>query len=50
MALPVINTPVYELVIPSTGKLVKYRPFLVKDEKALLLAQQSEDKIGRAHV
>ena len=43
MALPINNTPVYELIIPSTGKTVKYRPFLVKDEKALLLAKQSED-------
>lgn len=43
MALPINTTPTYELTIPSTGKTVKYRPFLVKDEKALLLAQQSED-------
>lgn len=43
MALPLMQTPVYELVIPSTQKAVKYRPFLVKEEKALLLAQQSED-------
>lgn len=43
MALPSQNTPVYTLKIPSTGKEIKYRPFLVKDEKALLIAQQSED-------
>jgi len=43
MALPSQNTPIYSLKIPSTGKDIKYRPFLVKDEKALLLAQQSED-------
>ena len=42
MALPMSNTPVYTLKIPSTGKQVKFRPFLVKDEKALLIAQQSE--------
>jgi len=43
MALPVIKTPTYELVVPSTKQKVKYRPFLVKEEKALLIAQQSED-------
>lgn len=44
MALPVLNAPTYELTIPSTKKKVKYRPFLVKEEKALLIAQQSEDE------
>lgn len=43
MALPSQSTPVYSLKIPSTGKEIKYRPFLVRDEKALLIAQQSED-------
>jgi hypothetical protein len=43
MALPLNTSPVYTLEIPSTGKKVQYRPFLVKDEKALLIAQQSED-------
>ena len=43
MALPMSNTPIYNLVIPSTGKEFKYRPFLVKEEKALLIAQQSEE-------
>ena len=43
MALPLQTTPLYSLNIPSTGKEIKYRPFLVKDEKALLIAQQSED-------
>jgi len=38
MALPKINTPTYELKIPSTGQKVKYRPFLVKEEKLLLIA------------
>lgn len=42
MALPKPSTPIYELTIPSKGTKVKYRPFLVKDEKALLLAAQSE--------
>lgn len=44
MALPIINAAVYELTIPSTKKKIKYRPFLVKEEKALLIAQQSEDE------
>jgi len=43
MALPINNTPTYTLVLPSTGKEVKYRPFLIKEEKTLLLAHQSED-------
>jgi ribosomal protein L44E len=43
MALPLNSTPVYQLTIPSTEKTVKFRPFLVKEEKSLLLAQQSED-------
>lgn len=43
MALPMNSTPVYNLAIPSTGKVVNYRPFLIKEEKALLVAQQSED-------
>lgn len=43
MALPIQNTPVYTLKIPSTKQEVKYRPFLVKEEKSLLVAQQSED-------
>jgi hypothetical protein len=36
MALPKLNTPTYELTLPSAGIKVKYRPFLVKDEKTLL--------------
>jgi hypothetical protein len=43
MALPMMNTPTYNLVVPSSGVNVKFRPFLVKEEKALLIAQQSED-------
>ena len=43
MALPIANTPRYKLTIPSSSKTVNYRPFLVKEEKALLIAQQSED-------
>jgi len=43
MPLPKISTPTYELVLPSTGKKVKYRPFLVKEEKILIMALESED-------
>lgn len=43
MALPVQSSPVYTLTIPSTKKKIKFRPFLVKEEKSLLLAEQSED-------
>ena len=43
MPLPKISTPTYELVIPSTGKKIKYRPFLVKEEKILIIAMESED-------
>ena len=43
MPLPKIATPTYELVIPSTKKKIKYRPFLVKEEKVLIVAMESED-------
>jgi hypothetical protein len=42
MPLPKISTPQYELVLPSTGKTIKYRPFLVKEEKILILALESQ--------
>lgn len=45
MALPMMTTPTYTMVVPSTEATVKYRPFLVKEEKALLIAQQSEDSV-----
>ena len=44
MALPRITTPNYKLKIPSTGQEVEYRPFLVKEEKILLIALESEDE------
>ena len=45
MALPQLNTSTYELELPSTGETVKYRPFLVKEQKLLMIAQESgEDK------
>ncbi len=43
MPLPKIATPTYELELPSTGATVKYRPFLVKEEKVLVIALESED-------
>ena len=43
MPLPKITTPTYELELPSTGKKIKYRPFLVKEEKVLILALESEN-------
>lgn len=49
MALPKLGVPTYELILPSTGKTVKYRPFLVKEEKLLLLATETgsqEDIVG----
>jgi len=43
MALPRITTPTYEVDLPSTGKPIKFRPFLVKEEKVLAFALESED-------
>ena len=43
MPLPQISTPTYELELPSTGKSIQYRPFLVREEKLLVLALESED-------
>lgn len=43
MALPLQSTPTYNLTIPSLNKNVRFRPFLIKEEKSLLIAQQSED-------
>ena len=50
MPLPKINTPTYELELPSTKKKVRYRPFLVKEEKILIMALETEDmkQISRA--
>lgn len=44
MALPKPPVPTYELELPSTGKTIKYRPFLVNEEKVLLIAMESEDE------
>ena len=43
MALPKLETPVYELEQPSTGETIKYRPFLVKEQKTLMMASESND-------
>ena len=43
MALPKLNTMTYELELPSNGETIKYRPFLVKEQKILMIAQESED-------
>ena len=45
MPLPTIATPTYELILPSTGKKLKYRPFLVKEEKLLILALESKSQV-----
>ena len=45
MSLPKINTPEYRLTIPSTDEEIKFRPFLVQEEKLLLIAQQTEIKL-----
>ena len=44
MALPEIATPIYTLTVPSTKKRVKYRPFLVKEQKLLILALENDDQ------
>ncbi len=44
MALPKIETPTYETQLPSTNEIIKYRPFLVKEQKVLMMAQESNDE------
>ena len=44
MALPKLDTPTYSLVLPSTGQEIKYRPFLVKEQKLLMMAQESKEQ------
>ena len=44
MALPQVSLPTYELEVPSNGKKIKFRPFVVKEEKLLLLALETEDE------
>ena len=49
MALPKLNTPTYNLELPSTGKKIKYRPFLVKEQKILMLAQDTKNETDIAN-
>ena len=44
MPLPKIEVPIYTTELPSTGQTIKFRPFLVKEEKVLLMAMESEDE------
>ena len=44
MALPKVETPRYSVILPSTGKEIQFRPFLVKEEKVLLMAAESQDQ------
>tara|TARA_Y100000782_G_C10165674_1_gene257552 strand:- start:208 stop:942 length:735 start_codon:yes stop_codon:yes gene_type:complete len=44
MGLPTVAVPKYQLIVPSTGKELQYRPFLVKEEKILLIAMESDDE------
>jgi len=44
MALPKLETPVYSLTLPSSGEQIKFRPFLVKEQKLLILVNQDENK------
>ena len=44
MALPKLDTPTYQLELPSNQQVVKYRPFLVKEQKILMMAQDADDK------
>ena len=44
MALPRIDTPTYQLTLPSTQEPIDYRPFLVKEQKIIMMAQESNDE------
>ena len=46
MPLPKLKVPTYTLKLPSTGKVIKFRPFLVKEEKILMMAAESEDQVA----
>ena len=45
MALPKLDVPIYQLTLPSNNKEISYRPFLVKEEKILLMAMEGDDQI-----
>ena len=44
MALPKLDTPTHVLTLPSTGEEVKYRPFLVKEQKLLIMVEEGKDE------
>ena len=44
MPLPKISQPIFQLTLPSTGKVIHYRPFTVREEKLLLMAQESGER------
>ena len=44
MALPKIDSPIYELTLPLSKKLIRFRPFLVKEQRNLMMAMESDDK------
>ena len=44
MALPKLDTPTYQLELPSNQQVIKYRPFLVKEQKILMMAQDADNK------
>ena len=48
MALPVLNNPNYEMEIPSTGEKIEFRPFLVKEQKILMMAMESKDNSAQS--
>ena len=49
MALPKLDTPVYTLKLPSTQEEIKYRPFLVKEQKLLMMAQENGEETDDKH-
>ena len=49
MALPKLNTVTYDLKLPSTGQKLEYRPFLVKEQKTLMIAQDDKNNKRRFH-
>ena len=50
MALPKLDTPTYTLDLPSTGEKIKYRPFLVKEQKLLMMAEENNNDAEMANV
>ena len=48
MALPRIDTPTYQTILPSTGETIEFRPFLVKEQKIIMMAEESQDQTQMA--